>query len=157
MMLSGGSDVVCCKIFMSTLAGTVLDWFVSLRDGHITSFDQFSTIFKEQYLVNRAPLPISYDLFDVKQYQGETLKEFLNRFRVQVVRLQTKDEAMTVHAFTKGVLPGPFSDSMITCCPKTFCEIRHRAMAHIVAEDRVIENAVALALSNLKGPVDLNP
>jgi len=67
------------------------------------------------------------------------LKEFLNRFGVQVVRLNTKDEAMTVHAFTKGVLSGPFSDSLIRCCPKTFCEIRCRAVAHIVAEDRVTE------------------
>ena len=46
---------------------------------------------------------------------------------------------MTVHAFTKGVLPGPFNDSLIRCCPKMFCEIRRRAMAHIVAKDRVTE------------------
>jgi len=38
MMLSGGSDVVNCKLFMSMLTGTTLDWFVSLPDGHVTSF-----------------------------------------------------------------------------------------------------------------------
>jgi len=63
MMLSGGSDVMRCKLFMSTLLGTTLDWFVGLPDGHITSFDQFSTLFKEQYIVNRASPPISYALF----------------------------------------------------------------------------------------------
>jgi len=68
MMLSGGSDAMHCKLFMSTLSGTALDWFVSLHDGHITSFDQFSTLFREQCIVNRAPPPVSYDLFDVKQY-----------------------------------------------------------------------------------------
>ena len=47
MMLSGGSDAMHCKLFMSTLSGTVLDWFVSLPDGHITSFDQFLTLFRE--------------------------------------------------------------------------------------------------------------
>jgi len=139
MMLLGGSDVVYCKLFLSTVAGAALDWFVSLPDGHITSFDQFSTLFREQYLVNRVPPPISYDVFNVKQYHGKSLKEFLNRFGVQVVRLNTKDEAMTVHAFTKGVLLGSFSNSLIRCCPKTFCEIRRRAMAHIIAKDRVIE------------------
>ena len=35
MMLSGGSDAVYCKVFMSTLSGTALDWFVSLPTGHI--------------------------------------------------------------------------------------------------------------------------
>jgi len=47
IMLSGGSDAVYCKLFMSMLAGSTLDWFVSLPDGHITSFDQFSTLFRE--------------------------------------------------------------------------------------------------------------
>jgi len=76
MMLSGGADVVYCKLFMSMLAGAVLDWFVSLPDGHITSFDQFTTLFREQYIINRAPPLVSYDLFDVRKYQGESLKEF---------------------------------------------------------------------------------
>ena len=38
MMLSGGSDAVYCKMLVSTLQGTALEWFVSLPNGHITSF-----------------------------------------------------------------------------------------------------------------------
>jgi len=63
----------------------MLDWFVSLPDGHITTFAQFSTLVREQYIVNRAPPPVPNDLFDVRQYQGESLKDFLNRFGAQVV------------------------------------------------------------------------
>ena len=48
MMLTGGSDVVYCKMLMSTLSGTALEWFISLPDRHITSFDQFATLFREQ-------------------------------------------------------------------------------------------------------------
>ena len=40
---------------MSMLTGTVLEWFVSLPDGHVTSFAQFSTLFREQYIINRPP------------------------------------------------------------------------------------------------------
>jgi len=133
MMLSEGSNTLHCKLFMSTLSGTPLDWFVSLLDGHIASFDQFSTLFREQYIVNRAPPSVSYDLYDIRQYQGESLKDFLNRFGAQVVKLHTKDEDM------KGLLPGPFSDSLIKCRPKRFCKIRRRVVAHIVAEGEVIE------------------
>ena len=128
-----------CKLFKSTFSGTTLDWFISLPNGHITSFYQFSTLFREQYIVNQAPPPVSYDLFDVKQYQGEPLKDFLNRFGALVVKLHIKDEDMMVYAFRRGVLPIPFSDSMIRCRPKTFSEIRHRVIAHIVAEEEVIE------------------
>jgi len=65
---------------MSTLVGTAMDWFISLPDGHKTSFAQLTKLFREQYIANHAPPPVSYDLFDVRQYQGESLKEFLNRF-----------------------------------------------------------------------------
>ena len=68
MMLSGGSDAVYCKVFMSTLSRTALDWFVSIPTGHITTFQQFSKMFVEQYIVNKAPPLVSYDLFDIRQY-----------------------------------------------------------------------------------------
>ena len=110
---------------------------MSLPEGHITSFSQFSKLFTEQYIVNKALAVVSYDLFDVRQYQGESLKDYLNRFGAQVVRLPSKDEDMLVHAFKKGVLPGPFSESLIRNHPSTFAEIRRRAVAHIVVETEV--------------------
>jgi len=55
MMLTRGSGVVYCKMLMSTLSGAALEWFVSLPDRHITTFHQFATLFREQYLVNRPP------------------------------------------------------------------------------------------------------
>jgi len=79
MMLVGSSDTVRCKLFMIRLVGVAMDWFLSLPDGHVTSFAQLSQLFREQYITNHARPPISYDLFDVRQYQGETLKEFVNR------------------------------------------------------------------------------
>ena len=75
------------------------------------------------------------------------MKEFLNRFGVQVVRLKPTNEAMTVHAFVKGMLPGPFSESLLRFYPKSFTEIRHRALAHIATDERVTEKC------GLVGPV----
>jgi len=75
------------------------------------------------------------------------LKEFLNRFGVQVVRLKPTYEAMTVLAFVKGMLSGPFSESLLRFYPKTFTEIRRRALAHIAVGDRVTEKR------GLVGPV----
>jgi len=139
MMLTGGSDAVYCKLLMSTLVSATLEWFVSLPDGHITTFDQFTTLLREQYLVNKAPTRLSYDVFDIKQYQGESMKDYLNRFGVQVMRLKPTDEAMKVHNFVKGTLPGPFSESLLRFYSKTLTEIIRRALAHIAADDQVIE------------------
>ncbi|XP_068503756.1 uncharacterized protein [Phaseolus vulgaris] len=151
MMLSGGSDAVYCKLFMSTLSGIALEWFVSLPDGHITSLQQFSKLFMEQYIVNRAPLVVSYDLFDVRKNQGESLRDYLSRFGAQVVKLPSKDEDMLVHAFKKGVLPGPFNESLIRNHPSTFAEIRHRVVAYIVAETEVSEKRGSTATTKSRG------
>jgi len=55
MMLVGGSDAVRSKLFMSTLVGTTMDWFISLSDGHVTSFPQLTKLFRAQYIANQAP------------------------------------------------------------------------------------------------------
>ncbi|XP_068498344.1 uncharacterized protein [Phaseolus vulgaris] len=108
-----------------------MEWFVSLPEGHIMSFTQLSQLFREQYLANRAPPAVSYDLFDVKQYQGETLKEYISRFGAHVVKVGTKEEPMIVYAFRKGVCPRPFCESIIRNRPKTFAEIRRHAVEQL--------------------------
>ena len=65
MMLTEGSDAVYYKMLMRTLSGAALEGFISLPDGHITSFDQFATLFREQYLMNKASARLSYDVYDV--------------------------------------------------------------------------------------------
>ncbi|XP_068476734.1 uncharacterized protein [Phaseolus vulgaris] len=157
MVLVGGSDAVWCKLFMSTLTGMAMDWFISLPDGHITSFPQLLQLFWEQYLANRAPPPVSYDLFDVKQYQGETLKEYINRFGAQVVKVGTKEEPMIVYAFKKGVCPGPFCESIIRNRPRTFAEIRRRVVEHIASEGEVCEKRTSVAPSRPRAQTQAQP
>ena len=84
-------------------------------------------------------------MFDVKQYQGETLKEYINRFGAQVVKVGTTEEPMIVYAFRKGVCPGPFCESIICNHPKTFAEIRRRAVEHIASEGEVYEKRTSVA------------
>ncbi|XP_068504611.1 uncharacterized protein [Phaseolus vulgaris] len=137
MMILGGTNTMHCKMFMGTFTGTTLRWFVGLLDDHITSFDQFSELFREQFILNQAQPPVSFDLFSEKQRQGEPLKDLLTRFGAFVVKLQTRDEALMVHAFGQGIKLGPFSDSVIKNRARTFEEIRRRVVAHIAAEEIV--------------------
>ena len=137
VMISGGTDVMHCKMFMGTFTCTMLQWFVGLPNNHITYFDQFSGFLREQFIVNQGQPPVPFDLFGVKQRQGEPLKDFLNKFGEFVVKLQTQDEVLMIHAFGQGIMSGPFSDSLIRNRARTFGEIRRRDVAHIVAEEVV--------------------
>ena len=53
-----------------------------------------------------------------------------------MVRLNLTDEKMMVHAIRKGIMSGPFSESLIRNHPKTFAEIMRRTVAHIAAEEK---------------------
>jgi len=87
MIISGGTNAIYCKMFMGTFTSTTLQWFSGLPDSHITSSDQFSKLFREQFSVNQTKPPFSFDLFNVKQRQGESLKNYLNRFWAFTVKL----------------------------------------------------------------------
>jgi len=139
------------------LTGMAMDWFISLPSGHITSFWQLSQLFREQYLANRAPPPVSYDMFDVKQYQGESLKEYINRFGAQVVKVGTTEEPMIVYAFKKGVCPGPFCESIIRNRPRTFAEIRRRAVEHMASEGEVGEKRTSVVPSRPRAQTRTQP
>ncbi|XP_068474880.1 uncharacterized protein [Phaseolus vulgaris] len=157
MMLVGGSDAVRCKLFMSTLIGMAMDWFINLPKGHITSFTQLSRLFREQYLANRAPPLVSYDLFDVKQYQGETLKEYISRFGAQVVKVGTIDEPMIVYAFRKWVCPGSFSKSLNRSRPKTFADVRRRAVEHIASKGEAYKKCTNAAPTRPRAQMRTQP
>ena len=103
MILYGGMNVIQYKMFMSTFTGTTLQWFSRLFDGHITSFAQFSRLFREQFFVNQVKPPMLYDLFNVRQWEGDSLKDYLNRLWALIVRLQTHDEDVMVTAFEQGI------------------------------------------------------
>jgi len=72
------------------------------------------------------------------QREGETLKDYLNRFYAVTVRLQTHDEEMMVATFIQGMTVGSFNDSLIRNPAETFPEVRERAFAHIEAKEAVL-------------------
>jgi len=138
MITSGGSDVVRCKMLMGTFTGTTIQWFSGLPDGHISSFGQFSNLFREQFHANWVKPPVLYDLFNVRQREGETLKDYLNRLWALTVTLRTHDENVMVSTFEEGVALGPFCDSLIRNPTETFYEIWRRAVAHINTKEVVL-------------------
>ena len=139
MIIFGWSDAIRCKMFMGTITGTTLQWFSGIPDGHITYFPQFSKMFKEQFSANKVNPPRLYDLFNIKQREEELLNEYLNRFCVVLVRIQTQDEEMVVAAFIQRMTTSPFSDSLIRNPAETLSKVRGPATTHIEVEKVVLK------------------
>jgi len=75
------------------------------------------------------------NMFDIKQRQEETLKQFLNRFCDVSMGLTNPSEEMLVGAFVKGLRANSFSESLIRTPVVTLAEIRSRAAIYIETEE----------------------
>jgi len=85
------------------------------------------------------------------------LKEYINRFGAQVVKVNTTKEPMIVYAFGKGICLGPFSESLIRNRPRTFAEIRRRAVEHIATEGEVCEKRASVVPARPRAPSHAQP
>jgi len=95
-------------------------------------------MFKEQFSVNKVNPSRLYDLFHVKQREGELLKEYFNRLCAVSVRLQTQDEEMVVIAFVQGMTASSFTDSLIRYPTEMLAEVCERATTHIEVEEAML-------------------
>jgi len=139
MIISKGTDAIRCNMFIFTFTGTTLQWFSGIPDGQITSYSQFSRMFREQFFVNKVKPLRLYGLFGVRQREGDSLKDYLNRFNALIVRLQTHNEEMMITAFEQGIAAGPFNDSLIKNPAETFSEVREQVVAHIETEEAMVK------------------
>jgi len=123
IIISRGSDVIRRKMLTGTFTGTTLQWLSEISYAHVTSFPQFSRMFKKQLSANKVKHPRLYNLFNIRQREGKALKDYLNRFCAITVRLQTHDEEMMVVAFIQGMTTKPFSDLLIRNPTETLSEV----------------------------------
>jgi len=69
----------------------------------------------------------------------------------------TTDEPMIVYAFRKGVRPGSFIKSLNRTRPKTFAEIRRRAVEHIASEGEAYEKSITAAPTRPRAQMRAQP
>jgi len=138
---------------MVTFTGTTLQWFSEISDGHIT-FPQFSRMFREHFSANKVKPPRLYDLFNVKQREGEALRGYLNRFFAVMVRLQIQDEEMIVAAFVQGMSTGPFNERVVNVLSPTLR--RKRPYSGRIAARACKQNVLLLLAPENKGTCKYN-
>ena len=62
-----------------------------------------------------------------------------------------------MYAFRKGVCPGPLCESIIRNRPRTFAEIRRRAVEHIASEGEVCEKRTSVVPSRPRAQTRAQP
>ncbi|RDX97000.1 hypothetical protein CR513_20277, partial [Mucuna pruriens] len=135
MYISGGNDRLSCKLFPGTLRGVAMQWMATLPPRSIQTFKDLAGSFVSQFAANKVKKLEVANLFDIKQTEGESLKNYLARFNNATVRVDDPDQKFFVKAFQKGLRAGPFSDALALRKPVNMEEIRARAEKHVEMEE----------------------
>ncbi len=80
MALQRSSEAVLCKAFPATLRGTARLWFSGLKPSMVSSFEQLGRQFATNFAASQCQRRTSDFLLDIQQKEGESLKDYLDRF-----------------------------------------------------------------------------
>jgi hypothetical protein len=71
---------VSLRSFASSLTKESLDWFRGLPDNHITSYDDFSNLFKSRWSKKEDGGTLGTQFNQIKKKENDVVKEFISRF-----------------------------------------------------------------------------
>ncbi|XP_073152949.1 uncharacterized protein [Henckelia pumila] len=131
------SDAAYCKIFWTTLTNRALAWFNKLPAGSIASLEQLTQRFLHQFSINRKyPKTASY-LFSVVQKEGESLREYVQRFTQAVHEVPHVNHDLLAGIMQQKLRHRKFKESIAGKPPSTLEELLERAEKYIRIEETI--------------------
>ncbi|XP_057435936.1 uncharacterized protein LOC130728459 [Lotus japonicus] len=135
MVISSASDAVKCRMFPSTFKGTAMTWFRTLPRGSITNFCNFSSKFLVQFSASKIKQVTIDDLYNVRQSEGETLKQYVRRFSAASVKIEESEQHACARAFKNGLQLGKLNSKLSRKLARSMAEIRARENTYILDEE----------------------
>ncbi|XP_062114822.1 uncharacterized protein LOC133827884 [Humulus lupulus] len=109
----GIQDDARCRIFHATLFKIAQQWFFKLQLGSITTCDGFVSIFYSQFSSEMSLMAEPNDLLDIKQTDNEPLKDYIQRFIEEAIRVKSLSDDGKLIAINSGIkVKNPFWSSL---------------------------------------------
>ncbi|XP_072077907.1 uncharacterized protein [Arachis hypogaea] len=135
MFLNSDSDPILCRSFPTFLDGAALLWFSNLPAGSITSFDDFSKLFINQFAASKIYVRDSDYLSTIRQGPHESLRDYMTRFTTAAMEIPDLNPEVQLHAIKSGLRPGKFQKAIAVAKPRTLEEFRKKATGQIEIEE----------------------
>ncbi|XP_050211938.1 uncharacterized protein LOC126662094 [Mercurialis annua] len=132
MLLQDVSDPMLCRVFPATLKGSAQKWYLGLKSNTIGTFAELATEFKGRFRTNIPLQKNSSDLRKCRQGEGETLKNFVERFNKEAVQIEHLNHDTAIEAMKMGTRFERLRDKILMKKPSTFQELM--AIAHKYVE-----------------------
>ncbi|KAL0400315.1 UNVERIFIED_CONTAM: hypothetical protein Sradi_2374800 [Sesamum radiatum] len=112
MNLYGQPNAINAKLFVTTLTGKAQEWFTSLPSGWIEMFEQLVQKFTFHFASKRKQKRSAAYLFNIRQREDESLKNFIGRFNNETLEVQDLRIDMIVSILIHGLKKGPLASAL---------------------------------------------
>ncbi|KAL0454583.1 UNVERIFIED_CONTAM: hypothetical protein Slati_0797500 [Sesamum latifolium] len=135
MNLYGQSSAINAKIFVTTLTGKAQEWFTSLPSGGIEIFEQLIQKFTFHFASKRKQKRSATYLFNIRQREDESLKNFIGRFNNETLEVQGLRIDMMLSILIHGLKKGPFASALARDPPEDVEQLMRIAQKYIDEEE----------------------
>ena len=84
-------DTDFCQIFVETLEGPALNWFIGLKENSVNCFHDLSTAFLKNYIMFTRQKATASDLWNLTHANGQSLRDFMEKFKAIVSKVDVPD------------------------------------------------------------------
>ncbi|GJU05960.1 reverse transcriptase domain-containing protein [Tanacetum coccineum] len=92
-----------CHMFNSKITGNARVWFDDLPQESIDSYDDLRKAFLENYLQQKKCIKDPVEIHNIKQRDGESMKEFERRYKLECKDVKGAPEFMKIFEFMHGI------------------------------------------------------
>ncbi|XP_050249111.1 uncharacterized protein LOC126696403 [Quercus robur] len=138
MHLQGVPDEIMCRAFPTTLKGPAQMWFSKIPLNTVSSFEEFSKLFVNNFIRGQRHKRSSSSLLTIEQGENESLQSFITRFNREALIVDEMDDKLLLAAFHNGVNFDLFIHKLYEQEPQTMAELIHSAPNFMNAEDAIM-------------------
>ena len=138
MHLQGVLDEIMCKAFPTTLKGPARVWFSKIPPNSVSSFEELSKLFVNNFIGGQRHKHSSSSLLTIKQGENESMRSFITSFNREALNVDEVDDKLLLAAFHNRVNSDLFIHKLYEKEPQFMAELVRSAQNFMNAEDVII-------------------
>ncbi|GKA37053.1 reverse transcriptase domain-containing protein [Tanacetum coccineum] len=131
-----------CHMFNSTLTGNARVWFDKLPKESIDSYEDLRTAFRENYLQQTKHIKDPVEIHHIKQRDGESTEDFMERYKAEVLDVEGAPECMRISGFMHGITHPGLIKRLYERIPRSVDEMYRMTTSFLQGEVAALSHGV---------------